>query len=515
MSGAKETPRQKMIGMMYLVLTAMLALNVSTAILKSFLIVNDSIESTNQNFESKIESTYNIFEKALLENKEKVQQNYDKAQKAKELTEEFRTYVLDAKAHLIATAAKIPDEQAKTLSAHDIARQDDYDTPTLIFIEQGKGKELREKIDAYEKAMLELLPEDAREHIKSAFNTAGPFYDASKKTVSWEVANFYQSIIVAAITILNKLENDAMNLEYDVVNSLYNLVSASDLKFDNVVAKIVPKSTFVTLGEPFEAEVFLVAFDSKTRISAHVNGQTLNSKDGVINYISQTSKEGIFTVSGAINLPGSGGAKNYPFKTEYVVASPSAAVSADAMNVFYIGVDNPISTSVSGVDPSSVTPTITNGTLTKASGGGNYIARVEKPGEAVVTLSVKSANGTMKNAGSFKFRVKRVPDPVALVNGVDEYTTIVDKNILANSGGLRAFMKDFDFKLDLRVSSFTMSTVQGGDFKESKSTSNRFTNEMTTLMKNARKGQKFFFEDIKCQMPTGMSDLRSIVLTIK
>lgn len=512
MSGGKETPRQKMIGMMYLVLTAMLALNVSTAILKSFLIVNDSIETTNQNFESKVASAYNIFDKALSENKEKTQENYNKAQEAKKLATDFRNYVRDTRATLVTLVTGVSHEEAKTFSPHAIERQDDYDTPTLFFIEQGKGKELREKIEAYEREMLALLPENERAAIKSAFNIEGPFHDASGKNVSWETANFYQSIIVAAITILNKLENDAMNLEYDIVNTLFSLVSSGDFKFSDIVAKIVPKSSYVLLGDAFEAEIFIVAFDKKTTTTGIVNGQRMNSKDGIIAYSSSTTKEGLFTVSGHLNLPGD--PMPYRFETEYVVASPMAAISADAMNVLYIGVDNPISVAASG-DASAIYAEITGcgGSLNKNSTS-NYTARVTTPGVATITVYMRSGTA-VKTMGKREYRVKRVPDPMALVVGIDEQTTLVDRNVLANSQGLQAKLKDFDFELDVRVTSFTMSVTVGGEFKEYPSKNNRFTDEMKTLIRNSRKGQKIFFENVVCQMPTGPENLRPLVLTIR
>jgi gliding motility-associated protein GldM len=521
MGGGKQTPRQKMIGMMYLVLTALLALNVSTTVLKSFLIVNESIEATNRNFESKVASLYAMFDRALAENKEKVQPNFDKALEARRLTAEFREYVQRAKGEMIQEVVdkKMPLQDAIDYDPRDIQRQDNYDTPSMIFIEQGKGKELHNIIIDYEAAMLALLPDDnSRARIQSAFNIVGPFYDAGKTEVSWEVANFNKTIIVAAITILNKLENDAMNLEYDVVTELFNLVSAADLKFDNVVARIVPKSTFVALGENFEADVFLVAFDSKTRVTANVNGQIIHSKDGVVPFTQQTSKEGLFSVQGYIRLPVGGGHTDYPFKTEYIVAAPSATVSADKMNVFYIGVDNPITTAVSGVDPTNISAEIhgAGGTLTKdPSVSGGYIARVNTRGEAIVTLSVRSG-GTVKPVGSFKYRVKSVPDPIALINGFDDDQKSADRNVLERAGGLQTKMPDFDFDLPgIRIVSFTMSTGVGSDIIPFRSTNNRFTDQMVTQIKNARKGQRFYFDDIMCQMPTGARELRPFIITIK
>ena len=513
MGGGKQTPRQKLIGMMYLVLTALLALNVSTTVLKSFLIVNDSIVATNKNFESKIESVYATFDRALAENKDKVQVHFDKAMEVRKLTTEFRDYIQLTIAELISAATGVTVDEARELCPRDIKRQDDYDTPSGFFITQGRGIEFYQKMVEFNSSVLGILPdEESRASIISPFNIEGPFYDAGGSPVSWETANFQNAIIVAAITILNKIENDAMNLEFDVVNELFRLVGADDFTFDNIQARIIPKSTFVALGETFEAEVFLVAFDSKTKITANVNGQNLSSVDGVVNFKSATSREGVFPVSGFIDL----GGDKFPFRTEYIVAAPAATVSADAMNVFYIGVDNPITAAVSGVDPSSVSVSISGagGTVTPGGSRGSYVVRVTSPGDAIVTLSVKSAAGT-KVAGSSKFRVKRVPDPIVLANGIDEHTTTVDRNVLANSGGLVANMKDFDFQLRVSVVSFTMSTTVGGDFTELRSSNNRFTEQMLAQMRNARRGQRFFFENIVVQMPTGPQTVRSLVLTIR
>jgi len=514
MGGGKQTPRQKLIGMMYLFLTAMLALNVSTNVLRSFLTVNDSMVRTNRNFDAKVQSVYTMFERALAENKDKVQENFDKAQEARRLTAELREHLRLLRAGVVALSAGIPVEDAMDFDPHNIKRQDDYDTPSLYFINQGRGAELRDKIKEHVVAMYALLPEEARENIISPFDMDGPFYDNQGVEISWEFANFNRAIIVAALTILHKLENDAMNLEFDIVNELFRLIAAGDMTFDNVVARIIPKSTFVALGENFEAEVFLVAFDSRTRVTANIGGQIINSRDGIVNYTRPATAEGIFQVSGFLDLPGG---DRFPFRTEYVVAAPAASVSADAMNVFYIGVDNPISTAVSGVDPSSVSVSISGagGTITPIAGSNSkFIVRATSQGNATITLQVRTNAGT-KTAGQFTYRVKRVPDPIVLANGVDEHTTIVDKNILANAGGLVARMKDFDFDLQTPVVSFTMVTTVRGDFIQVKSTSNRFTDEMTTYIRNAGRGQRIFFEDIVVRMPTGNQTMRNLVLTIR
>ncbi|GHS85372.1 hypothetical protein FACS1894201_04980 [Bacteroidia bacterium] len=503
-----------MIGMMYLVLTAMLALNVSSSILSSFVIVNDSVEATNINFAKKNEGMYALFEKGYLQNKEKMMDNYDKALRAQELTATFRQYVHSAKADLISVVENIPKEVADTLRAHDIENQDNYDTPTLIFIEQGKGDELHEKMVQYKKDMMDLIDEKRQHLMRFGMKTDGPFYDGAGAEVSWAVQSFYHTVVVGAVTILNNIENEAMNIEYDVVSELYAAVSADDFKFDAIEPRVLPMSTYVVMGDNFEADVFVAAYDSKSEISATIGGQTIVGENGVVKIRRQATVEGPQVITGKINVPGVNGVQSFDFKTEYTVARPSATVSADAMNVFYIGVDNPISVSVSGFDLAVVTPSITNGSLTKVTNG-SYIVRVTTPGTTKINIDV-TVNGAKKTMGAREYRVKKVPDPIALVNGLGEFDAIVDKNVLANSGGIIARMKDFDFKLDVRVRSFSMSTTKsGGDIAEFKSNNNQFTPDMVNAMKNSRKSQRFSFENIVVEMPTGPVTLRSFTLAIR
>jgi gliding motility-associated protein GldM len=281
------------------------------------------------------------------------------------------------------------------------------------------------------------------------------------------------------------------------------------MTFDNVQARIVPRSNFVALGETFEAEIFLVAFDSRTRVTANVNGQNLVSRDGVVEYRSPTSREGLHSVSGWIDL----GGDRFPFKTEYVVAAPAGSVSADAMNVFYIGVDNPITTAVSGVEPGNVNVSVSGAgaTIHPVAGSNNrHIVRVTSTGQATVTLKAGA-----RTVGSFNYRVKRVPDPLVLVNGIDQHTTTVERGTIASGGGLVTRMPDFDFQMNIPIVSFTMATTVSGEFTELRATGPRFTEQMIAQINNARRGQRISFENIVVQMPTGNQNVRNFSLTIR
>ena len=520
-----ETPRQRMIGMMYLVLTALLALNVSVEIINAFVTVNESMETTNANFGKKIEGSYAGFEKALKGSPDKVKPYYDKAMLAKKYTKELVDYINGLKYQLISETEDISIEEAKKLNIKEIKRKDNYDTPTTFFIgdsqdgSAGKSKELKDKIVDYRKKMLELIDPKYKPILDKSLGlkTDENYFDKDGQKQNWEMHNFYHTIIVAAVTILNKTVAEVLNAEFDIVNQLYSDVSAEDFKFDKIDAKVIPSSNFVLLGDQYQAEIFVAAYDTKSQISAEINGATVQGDSGKIVYKVPATAEGLKKYTGKINVQTTFGTKQYSFENEYIVAKPSATVSADKMNVFYIGVDNPVTVSVPGIATEKVKPVITGGTM-KPTGAGKYIVRVEnvKPGSKA-TISINAEfEGKTKPMGKAEFRVKRVPDPLASVGGINE--GFIDKGLFAAAGGVIAKMpQDFDFELSFPVTSFTMQTMKGIDLTPKLiSRGNKFSDDMINLIKNSKRGQKFWFENVVAKAPGGENrKLTSIILTIK
>jgi len=518
-----ETPRQRMISMMYLVLTALLALNVSVEILNAFIIVNDSMETTNVNFEQKINGTYSNFEKAYIGNPGKVKEFYDKAQKAKQYSGDLKNYINGLKFELISKTEEISIDEAKKLNIKDIKRKDNYDTPTTYFIgdsqdgSKGKSLELKNKINDFRKNMLDLVDPKYRGLLDKSLGlkTDEIYTDKDGKKQNWEMHNFYRTIMVATITILNKTVADVLNTEFDIVNQLYSSVSADDFTFDRIDAKVIPSSNYVLLGDQYQAEIFVAAYDTKSSITAEINGATVQGDSGMVHYKAAASSEGLKKYKGQINVKTPFGMKSYSFENEYIVAKPSATVSADKMNVFYIGVDNPVTVSVPGVANEKVRPNMTGGTLT-SKGGGKYVVRVEKsaPGaRAVITINA-DFDGKTKAMGKSEFRVKRVPDPIPTIAGVSD--GFIEKGKLTSAGGIMAQLKDFDFELQMFVTSFTLQTIKGGDLSPKLlSKGNKFTPEMSAILAQAKRGQKFWFENITAKAPDGNRRLPTVNLTIK
>ena len=162
------------------------------------------------------------------------------------------------------------------------------------------------------------------------------------------------------------------------------------------------------------------------------------------------------------------------------------------MNVFYAGLDNPVSISVPGISASNVQVSISNGSI--KTGVGGYIVRPDKVGvKSIITVSAK-IDGTLKSIGSTEFRVKRVPDPVASVAGKIEGA--ITKNELMAQQGVLAKIPDFDFLMNFTVTSFVVSTSKQGYIIDKQTKGNRFSQEQMDLMKGLNPGSRLYIESI-------------------
>lgn len=511
-----ETPRQRMISMMYLVYTALLALNVSVEILQAFVTVGDSMEVTNKLFSTKIDNSYYNFEKAYLANPEKVGPNWEKAKQVRKETKEILNYIDDIKFDVVSQVEGLKGgkEEAKkilmTKGFEGIESKDNYVKPTQYFIggsedgSQGKAIVLRKKIEAYQEKMLTLADPSYVSKLKSIqIDTKSLHKNSGGQKMNWQMYNFYHTITLADLVILNKCKSEIQNAEFDVVNNLLTSVSASDYKFDNVRAKVVPKATYVMQGDSYEADVFVAAYDSKTQLRADVRGASMVSDSGVIKLKFAAGAIGLQKYQGTVYVKGEKGEEPYPFSGEYFVAAPAVTISPTNMNVFYIGVDNPVSISSPGASADQIVPTITGGggaTIRKVSAG-NYIVNVKTQQEVVISVSA-NMNGKVMKQGAMKFRVKQIPKPKAVVGSADGGQ--IAKEVLIAQGGLKVIMDGFDFPVKYNVTEFQMTFNTGGDAQAPlTSRGARFTPEMLAQIQRLRRGNKVYIEYIRAKGPDG------------
>ncbi|HPE85907.1 MAG: gliding motility protein GldM [Bacteroidia bacterium] len=537
MAGYKETPRQKMIGMMYLVLTAMLALNVSVEILEAFVTVNDSVEQTNLTFEDKIEQLYGQFEQQYLINQAKVGPYWEKAKQADSMSTEMIDYIKTLKYEVIALTEKSTVEEIKHLSLSEINSRDSYDQPTNYFIgtspdgSRGKARELKNKINSYKENMLALFDESMAININLGLETNKEYMDADGASQNWEIHHFYHTILAADVTFLNKLIMDVQNAEFAVLNYFYNNISAEDFKFDMINAKVIPRSNYVFLNGEYEAEVLVAAYDSKqaptVRVMKDVTQLTtamldratvLPGDSGVVKLRFPANSEGIHNYAGVIEVTGPDGSMNrYPFNDSYIVAKPSLTVAPTKMNVFYKGVENPVSISSPGIGTELLQVNISQGNLRRSENSDEWIVTIPEEASGMTTIKVSAEqHGEMVDMGSAEFRIKRVPSPVAKIGGTEGGQ--IEKNLLVTAAAIIPQMpEDFEFELVFEITKFDfVATQRGGDLFVRQGRGNRLTDEMLSFVKNARRGDKIWLENIFATGPDGTSRrLGTIDLTIK
>lgn len=527
------SPRQRMIGMMYLVLTALLALNVSKDILDAFVIVNEGLEMTKNNFKEKNADQYASFQAAYSENSAKVGPFWELAQSVQKEADELVDHIDLIKAEIIlriepgiereSVIGKNEFGEDTILDIRHVKVKDNYVGPTNILVgaepanprtDEFSANELKNKLIHFRDNLIAMLPED-NIHITSLNET----FDFSNRREgsgvesNWESYNFYGVPAAAVLTLLTKIQTDIRNAESDLVKYLYSSVDAASYKFNVLESAVISPSNYVIQGDTFKADVFLAAFDS-TKSPQVFLGQgydSLNNEvtgDTIPVYVEQgkgfiripARNEGDFTYHGVIKYKApSGDINSYPFNVNYKVARPSTTISPTKMNVFYLGLDNPVDISAPGVAKDQIHASITNGTITKSADG--WIVKPGKMGNATVNVSA-NVDGSTQTMGSMEFRVKQVPTPVAKIGGQASGT--IRKAALTSVSGIRADLEDFVFDVNVTVSSFTFSYVQdNGLIAEMKVNGNRFTPEVKQRFQGLSRNSKIFFEDIRVKMPDG------------
>lgn len=538
MAGGKQSPRQKMINMMYLVLTAMLALNISKDILEAFVLVNEGMVVQKMNIESVNGRLYSDFDEQKMlfpgEKFARIKPYYDKAQVLKKESNELVEYIEDMKAELIARVMEMPKEEvlSKGMNARDLGNNlDNYDIPAQYFgtddeknIANGTAKvsELRKKLADYRDklnstAYLREKKDTAQLLLNIDTGEQKSFKEDNK--VSWEMFFFNAHLPVpAALTELTKWQNNVRNAEASMLRYLYAQIGASSYKFDAIKAAIIPKSNVVFAGSNFEADIFLAAYNSNDSPEIIANGTALTEfEDGRGKFRIQASGEGEKTVSGVIKItdPLTGAIREEAFETKYQVAKPMMTISPDKMNVFYRGLENPVSISVPGVAPNQITATCSGCNEFKPQGGGKYMVKPGSGNEANINVTVKMGDGTTKNMGAMKFRVKRIPDPTIKFQGKKTGEILTTGEAKAG-GALIPMLEDFDFEVYAKISSFVVSfDAGGGNIIDKSVNGNVIPPDVSALLGRIPKGKKLYFDNIRVAMPDGTTRNSAAVYTIR
>jgi len=511
MSIPKE-PRQIMINLMYLVLTALLALNVSNEILNAFKTLSQSIDKSNQSIDQKNVEVYtNIKDnEALPGQHDKVHPYRLRADEVVAKANAMVQYLNDWKRRIIMEAGGYNHKEGEDSTLPE--RLDNIDATTSLLVEKKGGDTLKDRITEMRKYLLQQVdPKDS-----GAISSVMPIRVVNAKkndhnpTGDWSIENFEHMPAIAAMALFSKYQNDIRSSEALVLTKLFEEAHGKDIKFDTIGAIAIPKQSYVLDGDKVEASILMAAFNRSNAPVVTITqggGQKKDAKDGVVPWETVASGTGLQTVKGKIVLHTENGDQTRDWSFDYMVGTTGASMQLDKMNVFYIGVENPVTVAAAGYSVEDVhleMPGVTGSNIT--GGKGHYVITVAQKGDADVHIMAKTKEGAQKQVGNFKVRVKRIPDPVAKLNG--KATGGMSAAVFRQTIAPAATLDNFDFDAKFQVIGFTFSMLPKGrdyvgPFTVDNRSGARFTDskEISKVMAGAKAGDKVFIEQIKAIGP--------------
>jgi gliding motility-associated protein GldM len=561
MAGGKQTPRQAMIGMMYLVLLAMLAMNASKDLLNAFVSLDNGITKTVQSFEKANESFYTVIDKAAASSsayKPIQAQALAIKQKAAEVVQmmaDHRVQLFSA-GEVKSTNDTANNEAYRALFENGIAlNKDNQDIGGQFYVPGGlpspDAVALKKVMDEFRDLIVKTIDSDgdeANDFLKDRyiklFNTekgVNPL-ELNGPEVTW-VSRLAEHIPLAAVAAnLTLWQSYVKNAEADVISSIASKMDGSGMVVDQSKGVVQFDNGYVLKNDSVKGKIFLAAYNSKSDPKIYIGvvdttkftkgnqltyppGQqteppmvgefmTVNNVSDGNGYFQEYANEvGAQTVTGVIENKNSKGTFYTKFKSSYMVAEPTATVAAMKMSVFYVGVPNPVAVSAPGVAISDI----------EISAPGLNFKQQKKAGEYIVTptraTNKKGLDVVVKNKnsgavlGKANFRVKRLPDPAA--NVLSKKEGLISKGMLKAITKVGAKMENFDFDLDVKVQSFTLTVKVGSELMESKSKNSMLTPKMRKLLMRVSRGSRIYFEDIKVKMPGGARKVPSLIFKVK
>ncbi|MCR4919519.1 MAG: gliding motility protein GldM [Prevotella sp.] len=500
----KVSPRQKMINLMYVVLMAMLALNVSNEVLNGFSIVEESLTRTTGNAEKQNDAIYDNFEAQMKANPQKVKAWYDKAMMVKRLSSTLYNLADELK---MAIAREADGSNANPRS---LRNKEDLEAANQVMLAPGKGRggELYDAVNHFRYRILQLIDDPKmKQIIASNLSTDVPAGVLGK---NWQEYMFEAMPASAAVTLLSKLQNDVRYAEGEVLHELETNIDVKDIRVNSLNAFVIPNSQTIVRGDKFSARIVMAAVDTTQTPDVYIGGKKMDLKDNIYEVL--TNRTGDFTLAGYIEtVNGNGDRLRRDFEQKYSVVDPSATVSADLMNMLYAGYNNPISISVPGVPINKIQATMTGGTLTPT-GPGKYIARPAKVGQdAIITVS-STNTGRAQQMGQFTFRVRRLPDPTPFIAMKDEHN-----NPIRYKGGgmakaqlmaietLGAAIDDGILDIAFQVKAFeTVFYDNMGNAVPMVSDGNRFSARQKDTFRKLQRNRRFYITRVNAVGPDGM-----------
>ena len=502
------SPRQKMINLMYVVLMAMLALNVSTEVLDGFTLVEDGLKRSTHSIAQENNAIYGNFKAQMEANPTKVKLWYAKAMLVRTMSDSLYNLADSLK------LAIVQEADGSNGDVNNIRNKEDLEAANQVMIAPGKqkGKELRDAIVRYRTKMLSMIS-DKKQKAIIAENLSTDVPEKVVKTgKNWQEYMFESMPTAAAVTLLSKLQNDIRYTEGEVLHTLAKNIDQKDLRVNELSAFVIPESETVVKGNPFRARIVMAAVDSTKKPSIFLESlrETTKIKNGV--YETICNSVGTFQLKGFLTATdNNGNSIQCNFDQPYTVVEPSATVSADMMRMLYAGYNNPISVSVPGVPLSSITLSMTNGTLTRT-GEGRYIARPSTVGKDAVITVFANHQGRQQQMAQHSFRVRKLPEPNPYISIKDENGVAsrykggaIARTSLASVDGISAAIDDGLLDVPFKVLSFETVFFDGmGNAVPMASNGAAFSDRQIESFRKMKRNRRFYISHIKAVGPDGI-----------
>jgi len=491
MAGGKLTPRQKMINMMYLVLTALLALNVSREVMDAFYDVMKSQQTVINSVDKQNNAIYAAFERAVKDNPKKAGPWRDKALEVRQQSMEMFEYIEAVKKELVdITGGPDPEDPGKPKAMDNKEKVANY------MILQKKGEELKGKLAAYRESLTTFAEGNTQlqEGFSEIFNTN----DVKNKEgvgEAWEKNRFEHYPLIAVLTFLTNMQADIKNAEASTIDFLKTKIDADDFKINKLVGVAKVKSNFVLIGDEYQAEIFLAAMDDSQDPEIIVGGVSIPVKNGIGTYTVKASAAGEKKWSGIIRVKKGSETEDIEVDGVYNVSPPSVVISPSKLNVLYRNVDNPLDIGVPGVDPARIR--VSGPGITKIGGGWSADVTNVQGKEMTITVQVVDENNKVTQTQSKMFRIKGLP----LAEGtVLKRSTGTFSAGVISSQAVEAGYPDFPYDLTLKVTSFEVR-VEG--YPPQKINGNTFDATTKSRISSLKPGQSITIRNITAQTARG------------
>ncbi len=503
----KISPRQKMINLMYVLLMAMLALNVSSDVLNGFSLVDESLSRSTANANVQNMALYSNFEQSMAQNPEKVGEWYERAQSVRAMSDSLYQLAEELKIRI----AKKADGKNGLYS--NLENREDLEAATYVMLApgSGQGQQLFNEITSYRENILGMITDSIqRKIIEDNFSTEIPRKDISMMK-NWQEYHFENMPAIAAITQLTKLQNDVRYAEGEVLHTLAKNIDQGDVRVNQIRALVIPNSKNVVRGNDFTAQIILAAVDSTQRPEIYIGDEKLEAENGI--YTNKCNTVGDYTLNGYMMVHDGGGVSSrYDFSQSYTVVEPTATVSASLMNVLYAGFENPISISVPGVPANRISARIAQGKGTlKSDEKGGYIATPTQIGEELkIEVTATNEDGGRQSMGQYSFRVRQLPDPTPFIEYKDKDGNTqryrggkpFSKQALMSTNGIVAAIDDGLLNISFQVLSFDIVFFDNmGNAIPRKSDGALFSTAQKEMLRNLQRGKRFYISNVRAVGP--------------